>query len=139
MGGEPITMAEALAIHELLIDRFGGMRGVTEHGFGKLEGALAAPYVSMFEEDLYPDLASKAGVLFFRVARSHSFSDGNKRVALVVLLEFLARHGMNLEASQDELYLFVMGTADSWSLEQVNAWLKPRLQHESRHEVPISV
>src|SRR3712207_8707937 len=92
-----LPMPSLLVMHELLVDTFGGMRGVTEQGFGKIEAALAAPYVSMFGEDLYPDLASQAAVLFYRLARSHGFTDGNKRVALVALLNLLAETGMHLE------------------------------------------
>lgn len=133
-----LTMPDLLCIHEALLDRFGGMRGVTEQGFGKLDAAIAAPYVSMFGEDLYPDLPAKAGVLFFRVARSHGFSDGNKRVALVALLEFLHRHALKLEAQDDELYEFVMAAASDWSLEQIWLWLNPRIRRV-QDEVPFAV
>lgn len=138
MDERALTVPELLTIHELLLEQFGGMRGVTEQGFGKLEAAVAAPYASMFEEDLYPDLKSKAGVLFYRIARSHGFSDGNKRVALVALLEFLDRHSLELEANDEELYEFVMGVASDWSLEQTWLWLEPRI-HRVQHEVPIAV
>jgi death-on-curing protein len=121
------TVGELLVIHELLIDRFGGMRGVTEQGFGKLEAALAAPHVSMFGEDLYPDIPSKLAVLFYRLARAHGFSDGNKRVALLALLEAIERNGMRLVADEEELYTFVMFAADTAGQDEVIAWLLPRL------------
>ena len=122
-----LPMPAVLVMHELLVDRFGGMRGVTEQGFGKIEAALAAPYVSMFGEDLYPDLASQAAVLFYRLARSHGFTDGNKRVALVALLNLLAEKGMRLAASEDELYEFVLAAADTMSQDEVAAWIEARI------------
>ena len=128
MDDRALTLTELLLMHELLIDHFGGMRGVTEQGFGKLEAALAAPYVSMFGEDLYPDFPTKMAILFYRIARSHGFSDGNKRVALVALLEGLDRHGIRIAADQGELYEFVMAAASDASQEIVVAWLVARLE-----------
>lgn len=122
-----LTLTEVLLIHELLIETFGGMRGVTEHGFGKLEGALAAPDVSMFGEDLYPDLPAKAAALFFRLARAHGFSDGNKRVALVGLLSYVERNGARLEADQDALYELTMATASDAQQADIAAWIEKRL------------
>ncbi len=122
-----LSLTEVLLIHELLIETFGGMRGVTEHGFGKLEGALAAPDVSMFGEDLYPDLPSKAAALFFRLARAHGFSDGNKRVALVGLLSYVERNGARLEADQEELYEFTMAAASNAHQSDITEWIKKRL------------
>jgi hypothetical protein len=44
-----LTPADLIAIHELLMAEFGGMRGITEAGFGRLEAAAAAPQASMFD------------------------------------------------------------------------------------------
>jgi death on curing protein len=122
-----LTLGELLAIHELLILRFGGMRGVTEQGFGKLEAALAAPYLSMFGQELYPELADKAATLFYGLARSHGFTDGNKRVALVALLVLLKRSGCTLAASEGELYDFVITTADAATMDEVRRWVGARM------------
>ena len=126
-----LTLADLLAIHELLILRFGGMRGVTEQGFGKLEAALAAPYASMFGEDLYPDLPAKAATLFWGVARSHGFSDGNKRVALVAVLELLERHGLELAVDDETLYAFVISTADALARDEVGDWFRQHIRPRS--------
>jgi len=123
-----LTLTEVLLVHELLIETFGGMRGVNEHGFGKLEAAVAAPSVSMFGDDLYVGLAEKAGVLFYRLVRAHGFSDGNKRVALVALILFLQRNDARLRANDDELYMFTMAGATEWSREQVTAWIEDQLE-----------
>jgi death-on-curing protein len=122
-----LALTELFLIHELLIETFGGMRGVTEHGFGKLEAALAAPDVSMFGEDLYPTLVDKASALFYGLVRSHGFTDGNKRVALVALLMFLERHGARLAADQEELYEWTMAAATSATREMIAEWIANRL------------
>jgi death on curing protein len=122
------SLADLVVMHELLVARFGGMRGITEQGFGKLEAALAAPYASMFGDELYPGMLTKAAVLFFRLARSHGFSDGNKRVALVALVDFLDQNGIRLAATEDELYDFVMAAATDGTQDEVEAWLAARIE-----------
>ena len=117
-------------MHELLLDRYGGMAGITEQGFGKLEGALAAPDVTMFGEDLYPDIASKAGILFWSLARAHALTDGNKRVALVALLDMLECEGLHLTATQDELFEFVIAAASDMPRDEVHDWIAGRLTAE---------
>ncbi len=128
----PLSLVEVLVIHELLLWQFGGMRGITEQGFGKLEGALATPHLSMFGDDLYPDFENKAAVLFFGLARAHSFSDGNKRVALVSLLEILNRHRKAIRATEDELYDFVMAAANDLTRDEVSDWIAARIESEDR-------
>lgn len=123
-----LSVSEALLIHELLIETFGGMRGINEAGFGKLEAALAAPDVSMFGADLYEGLPAKAGALFFRLVRTHSFADGNKRVALVALLVYLQRHGARLVADDEALYEWTLAAATDQTQEQVTAWIEARLE-----------
>ena len=125
-----LSLADLAVMHELLLGRYGGMRGITEEGFGKLEAALAAPYVTMFGDDLYPDIASKAAVLFFRLVRSHGFSDGNKRVALLALVDLLDRHGWSINADDDDLYAFVIAAATDSTREDVTDWIAARLQRK---------
>jgi death-on-curing protein len=106
-----LTPADLIAIHELLMAEFGGMRGITEAGFGRLEAATAAPQVSMFGEDLYAGMASKAAALCQAIVRAHPFTDGNKRVALVALDLFLDANGYTLAATNDEVYATIMALA----------------------------
>jgi death-on-curing protein len=132
MDDAALTLADILMIHELLILEFGGMRGVTEHGFGKLEAAVAAPYASMFGEDLYPDLPAKAATLFWGIARSHGFSDGNKRVALVAVLDLLDRHDQDLAVSEEELYAFVIAAADDLTRDEAGGWFREHVRPRRR-------
>lgn len=106
-----LTPADLLAIHELLLSAFGGMRGVTAAGFGRLEAAAAQPRASMFGQEIYPALGEKAAALCLGIARAHPFSDGNKRVALVALGVFLQQNGARLQASNDEAYATIMALA----------------------------
>jgi death-on-curing protein len=106
-----LSPADLIAIHELLIAEFGGMRGITEAGFGRLEAAAAAPQAGMFGEEIYVGALEKAGALCQAIVRSHPFSDGNKRVALVALDVFLSRNGRNLTAANDQAFDVIMSLA----------------------------
>ena len=125
-----LSLPALWTIHELLIETFGGIRGVTEQGFGKLDGALAAPDLSMFGDDLYPTLPDKAAALFHGIVRAHGFTDGNKRVALVALLVYLEQHGATLRATDDELYEWTMAAATTAKRDEVAGWITERMvQH----------
>jgi death-on-curing protein len=106
-----LTPADLIAIHELLMAEFGGMRGITEAGFGRLEAAVAAPRASMFGDELYAGVASKAAALCQAIVRAHPFTDGNKRVALVALDLFLEANGATLAATNDQAYAAIMALA----------------------------
>jgi len=106
-----LTPSDLIVIHELLLSEFGGMRGITESGFGRLEAAAAAPQASMFGADIYASLAQKAAALCQAVVRAHPFSDGNKRVALVALDLFLGQNGARLWATNDDAYTTIMALA----------------------------
>jgi death-on-curing protein len=61
-------------------------------GIGLAESALHAPAAGFGGVEFYPDVLDKAAVLCVRLARNHPLPDGNKRVAYLAMLEFLARN-----------------------------------------------
>lgn len=119
-----LSAEDILVLHELLLVEFGGLRGITEQGFGRLETAVGAPRQSMFGDDLYPTLPDKGAALFRGIIGGHPFSDGNKRVALLALCELLGRNGATLNASNDDVYQLAISAASSLDREQVRAWMQ---------------
>lgn len=119
-----LTVEEVLLIHEMAVLRYGGSpAGVN---LGRLEASVAAPMQTMFGDDLYPDLWSKAAALLFSLIENHPFTDGNKRTGLAAALEFLERNGHTLAMSNiDELYSFVIDIA-AGNLERkaIAAWIQ---------------
>ena len=75
-----ILISDAIAIHSLLIDRFGGSPGIRDAGI--LESALARPHQSFDGRELYPGPVDKAAALFESLITGHPFIDGNKRISL---------------------------------------------------------
>src|SRR5271166_1920929 len=69
-----LTLAEALAIHDDQIERYGGLSGVRDHGI--LEAALYRP-----QTGYYANLIEEAAALWESLAQNHPFIDGNKRTA----------------------------------------------------------
>ena len=120
-----VGLAEALFIQAMVIEHIGGIHGITEQGFEKLETALAAPQQSMFGVDLYPDLYTKAAAVFDALVNGHCFSDGNKRTALLVMIDFLTRNGIHFTApDNDSLYNWILAAAarTTTRIEQA-AWI----------------
>ncbi len=97
---------------------------------GMLESALARPRNSAAYEDA--DVVRQAASLFWGIASSHAFRDGNKRTAVVLLRAFLNVNGFELELSEDDRFSLALGVADErWSVERVDAVLRPAV-----HPVP---
>jgi death-on-curing protein len=65
---------------------------------GLLQSALARPQTTVFGDDAYPDLYTKAAALMESLARNHALIDGNKRLAWVATRLFLAMNGADVRA-----------------------------------------
>lgn len=132
---EYLSLDDVLAIHLLALEAFGGTPEILS--VDRLESCLESPRQTMFGDDLYPDIESKAGILFFLLVKNHPFMDGNKRTGVLALLEFLERNGYTLETNNDELYKFTIDVATSVvDKEQVTEWIRQRLRslNDSFHE-----
>ena len=130
---EYLGPADLILVHELLLSEFGGMRGITEAGFGRLEAAAATPQASMFGEEIYAGVVGKAAALCQAIVRGHPFSDGNKRVALAALDLFLATNGRALSASNDEAYTAIMALArGELEYAELAAWVEQNVRLEIR-------
>lgn len=128
-----LTAPELLVIHQALIERFGGMAGITEAGFARLEAAVATPRQSAFGAELYPELPDKAGALAHAIVRGHPFSDGNKRVALAALDLFVSLNDAVLTASNDEAYALAMTAAAHMGRAELIAWVRAHLAPGAGH------
>ncbi len=98
-------------------------------GIGLADSALYAPAAGFGGVELYPDLLDKAAVLCARLARNHPLPDGNKRVAYLVVLEFLARNNFEwVPPSVDETVATIERVAAGTISERELAhWLRATL------------
>ena len=121
---------EVREIHEFVIQLYGGSFGLGDEGL--LESALASPRQTMFDEELYPDLAAKAAILLIGLVKNHPFVDGNKRTAFLATLRFLEVNGATLVAGEDELFNLIQSIASSQAeKEQVTEWFLAHLEVSS--------
>lgn len=79
---------------------------------GLLESAAARPGTSVFGDDAYPDIETKAAALLESLVRNHALIDGNKRLGWLALVLFLALNGHRLDVDDDEAYDLVIGVAE---------------------------
>lgn len=95
----------------------GSIDAVADHGL--LAAAAARPGASVFGADAYPDLASKAAALLHSLVTSHPLVDGNKRLGAAAMLVFYDLNGVDLTATDDELFDLVLAVAEG-SLREVD-------------------
>lgn len=96
-----LNKAQILMLHDQLVAETGGSPGLRDDDM--LESALAAPFQSFCETELYPSLPQKAARLCFGLVKNHPFVDGNKRIGAHAMLVFLAINGVYLSYTQQEL------------------------------------
>jgi len=70
----------------------------------KLESCLQQPFTSFNDLEPYPTLVDKASILFYLLIKNHPFLNGNKRIAVTTVLNFLAKNGKWIDASPIALY-----------------------------------
>ena len=114
-----LSVEEAIAIHERLIERFGGPSGVRDKGL--LESALFRP-----QTGYYDDIAELAAALFESLILNHAFVDGNKRVAFFVTDTFLRLNGWKLSVETDSAHGFIVGMLErgDCSYDKLLPWIR---------------
>ena len=121
-----ISLNEVLAIHDILIERFGGARGVRDQA--GLESAVNRPYQTFDGQELYPHTVDKAAAIFESIISNHPFVDGNKRTAYVLMRLLLRVGTLDIRATADEKFDFVIKAAQGlWKFDDIKAWINSRL------------
>lgn len=121
-----LTLDEVLSIHEASLERFGGLPGLRDEGL--LRSALAQPFQTFGESELYPTPAEKAARYAYGIARNHPFLDGNKRASTACMGAFLRINGFSFRPSADELRATMLGVAaGTVSYEELAEWVSGNL------------
>lgn len=120
---EPIWMdsADAVIAHDLELAAHGGSAGLRDAGL--LESAMARPKNIWAYAETAPSLAVLAAAYAFGISSNHPFIDGNKRTALLVSFAFLDVNGSEVDASQEDAFLTILGlAAGEITEEQLADW-----------------
>ena len=122
-----ISLKEVEIIHNILIDKYGGSKGIRD--FGLLESALARPYATFENIDLYPTAVDKAAALLESLAINHPFFDGNKRTAYTLMRLTLLEYNMDIDANQEEKYnLVIMVSCGEYRFNEIKSWIESNLK-----------
>jgi death on curing protein len=121
-----LTLAEVLALHRSVLERWGGAGGIRD--VNALESALAQPRQGFGGADLHPDLATKAAALCFSLVLNHPFVDGNKRIGHAAMEVFLLLNGHELRGAVDEQeQLMLQLAAGNLKRDALAEWIKQHL------------
>lgn len=117
------TLQETLELHDQLILRFGGSRGVRD--LGLLESALVRP-----QTGYYDTLSMQAAALLQSLCQNHCFVDGNKRVAFASTAIFLRMNNYRLSVKPDdgESFLIEQVIQKRAAIEAIAAWLEDSMK-----------
>ena len=105
-----LSIDEVLALHDQQLGLFGGSGGVRD--LGLLESALGNVEATFGGEFLHQTIFEIAAAYLYGICRNHAFVDGNKRTAAAAGLTFLDLNGIEIDASEDDLYDLVIGVAE---------------------------
>ena len=117
-----ISFEEAIQIHELLIQKFGGSAGLRDPE--ALKSALTRPYQTFEEQDLYPTQEEKSAAVLESIISNHPFLDGNKRLGFVLMKLILLEAGLSIKASHDDVYNFIIEVAKGGhDINSITNWI----------------
>ncbi len=117
-----ISEKEALEIHAILLERFGGSSGVRDRAL--LDSALNRPFQTFDGNELYPSPIEKAAAMLECIVKNHPFIDGNKRTGYVLARLCLIKERVDILADQNQKYAFVIDiSTGKIDFEQIKEWL----------------
>ncbi len=117
-----IEQEDLLHIHDALNTRFWGVTGVRDAQ--ALSAALARPYATFEELDLYPGTLDKAAALLESLIKNHPFQEGNMRTAYVMMRFVLLEGGLDLQVCIQERHDFILAIGNSTlDYQQIKDWL----------------
>jgi len=122
-----ISIQEVEQIHKILIDTFGGSHGMRD--LNALKSALARPFQTFDNKELYPRAIDKAACLLESILSNHPFLDGNKRTGYVIARLYLINNGADIFASEAEKYEFIIDIASRKIIfDQIVKWLEDHVK-----------
>ncbi len=121
-----IELQQVQIIHSYLIEKFGGAKGVRDNGL--LESAVSRPFASFEGKELYPTAIDKSSAIIESILINHPFIDGNKRTGYVLMRLILLNNRLDIQATEDEKYEFVIKIASgAYKFDEIRQWIQNKL------------
>lgn len=125
-----LSLAEILDLHRRILSESGGMAGIRD--LYALEASIMSPYASFDQQDIYPDVVSKAAALSFSVVMNHPFVDGNKRVGHAAMEVFLILNGQEISCCEEEQEQVMLDlAAGRMKRDAFKEWVRAHSSEES--------
>ena len=121
-----IDLEFTLHVHNKSIEEYGGSKEIRDEGL--LLAALAKPYATFDQQELYLNAVEKAAALFESLIINHPFMDGNKRTAYVLLRSILYIYGFDVMAFEEEKYtMAIAASSGQIRFEEIKTWIEEYL------------
>jgi len=102
-----LTRDECLALHDLMLSDYGGIRGLRDENL--LESTLARPQQLLHYGK--PNLFELAAAYAAGIVKNYPFLDGNKRTGFMLGAGFLERNGYEFFATEVDAVLQTLALA----------------------------
>lgn len=120
-----LTTDEVLLIHERILDKFAGARGIRDRGL--LDSAVNRSRTTFEGKDLYPDIYTKAAALGHSLVLNQPFVDGNKRTAWEAMKRFLGENDALLRSTGENVVDLMLQIGDKClDVREIAEWLRQR-------------
>jgi death on curing protein len=108
-----------IAIHEELIDRFGGLQGIRDE-------ALLESAVGRYQSGYYADVLEEAAALMESLGINHPFLDGNKRIAVTAPFVFLMLNGYAVNLDEESAFEFIIDALEqsNFTRDHLGEWIR---------------
>ena len=114
-----------LTVEELLEIAAGILPEVLVRDIGLLSSAVDRPRTTVFGEDAYPTIESKAASKLHSLARNHPLVDGNKRLAWAGMRTFLILNDADIEYTVNDAEYMVLAVATGdWDVAEIAEWIR---------------
>ena len=118
-----ITLSVVQSLHRILIKEFSGGAGVRD--MGALQAAIARPYMTFEQTDLYPTAIDKASAILESILINHPFIDGNKRTAFFLCEALLENSGFTIKNETLQIYDFLIDiSTGNFQFDAIVSWLQ---------------
>jgi death-on-curing protein len=125
-----VTYQYVIEIHDLLVDEYGGRKGVLNEGL--LRSALEMPKARFDGKDLHRTIFDKTAAYLFHVIQNHPFVDGNKRTAsMTAMIFFASNYKKRFTISDAEYQELILGVAQGLVTKKEIAKFFRALQNEA--------
>lgn len=104
-----LDASEVIKIHDLFINKYGGLSGFKD-GLGGLEAALNRP--KNYHHYQGVSIPEMAAIYAYAIAGGHVFNDGNKRTGTKISEVFLIRNGYYLNMENFMLQQLILDIAN---------------------------